>query len=480
MNNISDEALTNIVKQVVMGNLMGGYNSPDAQTVRIPAAGAAGEYGVFDSMDDAINAAEEAQQKYLFMTMEERDRFVEVIRNTVIDETALQIMSVMGVEETGMGNVHDKMIKNRAAALNSPGTEDLITEAISGDRGLTITEYCPFGVLGSVTPATNPSETIICNSIGMLAAGDSVVFSPHPRAKKLSVWLVQLLNKELIGAGAPANLITTVREPSVEKTNELMSHPKIRMIVTTGGPGIVKLALSSGKKAIGAGAGNPPVVVDETADLAKAAKDIVSGCAFDNNLPCIAEKEVVAVDCIADELIGNMRANGAYLLTDPAVISALWEMTSNGKGGPNKDFVGKDALYIADKAGITVPADTKVLLLEADKDHPFVRTEMMMPILPVVRARDVDEAIDLAKVFENGNRHTSMMHSRNVEKLSRMGKIMETTIFVKNGPSYAGIGVGGEGSTTFTIAGPTGEGITSARAFCRKRRCVMTDVMHIR
>lgn len=479
MKNVTDETISRIVKQVVMDNLMGS----DSATVPSGACannGDCGEYGVFESMGAAIEASEAAQQEYLFMTMEDRERFVQVIRDTVTEETALRIMSVMSVEETGMGNVHDKMIKNRAAALNSPGTEDLDTEALSGDKGLTITEYCPYGVLGSITPATNPSETIICNSIGMLAAGDSVVFSPHPRAKNLSVWLVQLLNKELEKAGAPANLITTVREPSVEKTNEMMQHPKIRMIVTTGGPGIVKLALSSGKKAIGAGAGNPPVVVDETANIPKAAKDIVSGCSFDNNLPCIAEKEVVAVDCIADELIRYMCDNGAYLITDKAVIENLWQLTSNGKGSPNKDFVGKDALYIAEKAGIAVPQNTKVLLFEADKDHPFVRTEMMMPILPVVRADNVDEAIRLAKIFENGNRHTSMMHSRNVEKLSKMGKIMETTIFVKNGPSYAGIGVGGEGSTTFTIAGPTGEGITSARSFCRKRRCVMTDAMHIR
>lgn len=475
MKHINDEELAKIVKQVVMDNLIQSGSSEHAVNCNT-----CGEYGVFDSMEEAINASEAAQQEYLFMTMADRERFVKVIKDTVTEETALKIMSVMSVEETGMGNVHDKIIKNRAAALNSPGTEDLVTEAQSGDNGLTITEYCPFGVLGAVTPATNPSETIICNSIGMLAAGNSVVFSPHPRAKKLSVWLVQLLNKELIKAGAPANLITTVREPSVDKTNEMMHHPKIRMLVTTGGPGIVKIALSSGKKAIGAGAGNPPVVVDETANILKAAKDIVNGCSFDNNLPCIAEKEVVAVDCIADELIRNMCANGAYLITGSSEIANLWALVSDKNGGPNKDFVGKDALYIADKAGISVPKDTKVLLLEADKDHPFVTTEMMMPILPVVRASDVDEAIRLAKIFENGNRHTSMMHSRNVEKLSKMGKIMETTIFVKNGPSYAGIGVGGEGTTTFTIAGPTGEGITSARAFCRKRRCVMADAMHIR
>lgn len=474
--NISDEMLEKIVKQVVMDNVQNGSTGCTSGS----AVCAGGELGVFDSMDDAIKAAEKAQAEYLFCPMQDRQRYVQTIRDAVTDETALNIISVMGVEETGMGNVHDKLIKNRAAAENSPGIEDLPTEALSGDKGLTITEYCAFGVIGSITPATNPSETIICNSIGMLAAGNSVVFSPHPRAKQLTKWLVQLLNKKLIEAGAPANLITTVSAPSVERTNEMMNHPKVRMIVATGGPGIVKLALSSGKKAIGAGAGNPPAVVDETADIKKAAIDIVSGCSFDNNLPCIAEKEVVAVDCIADELIRHMTENGAFLIRDRDTIENLWKLTSNEKGGPKTDFVGKSALYILDKMGIKAPAETKVILMEAEKDHPFVRVEMMMPILPVVRAKDVDEAIELAKVFENGNRHTSMMHSKNVEKLTKMAKLMETTIFVKNAPSYAGIGVGGEGTTTFTIAGPTGEGITSARSFCRKRRCVMSDQLHIR
>ncbi len=437
-------------------------------------------FGVFTCMDDAVGAAELAQMAYLCYSMEDRERFVQTIKTTVTAPDVLKIISLMSVEETGMGNYEQKLIKNRAAALNSPGTEDLVTEAKSGDKGLTLVEYCPFGVCGAITPATNPSETIICNSIGMLAAGNSVVFSPHPRAKKLSAWLVELLNKRLIEQGAPANLITTIREPSIESTNEMMKHPKIRMLVATGGPGIVKLVMSSGKKAIGAGAGNPPVVVDETANIEKAAIDIVNGCSFDNNLPCIAEKEVVAVDCIADELIRCMTQHGAWLMTDPAQIQALWELVSNDKGGPDVNFVGKSAAYILEKAGLPVPDGVKVILMETPGDHPFVREEMMMPILPVVRARNVDEAIDMARVFENGNRHTAMMHSTNVEKLTKMAKLLQTTIFVKNAPSYAGIGVGGEGFTTFTIAGPTGEGLTSARSFCRKRRCVMSDALHIR
>jgi len=439
-----------------------------------------GSCGVFECMDEAINAAEVAQAAYLRYPMADRERFVQVIRDTILEPDTLKMISLMAVEESGMGKYEHKLIKNELAARKTPGTEDLITEAQSGDAGLTLVEYCAFGVIGAITPATNPSETIINNSISMLAGGNSVVFSPHPRAKKLSCWMVELLNQNLVAAGAPANLIVTIREPSFDSTKEMMNHPKVRMLVATGGPGIVKMVMSSGKKAIGAGAGNPPVVVDETANIKKAAIDIINGCSFDNNLPCIAEKEVVAVNCIADELIYHMTQNGACLISCPNQIQALWELVSNDKGGPDTAFVGKSAAYILEKAGLPVPAGVKVIIMDVPGDHPFVREEMMMPILPIVRANNVDEAIEMALVFENGNRHTAMMHSMNVEKLTKMAKLLQTTIFVKNNPSYSGIGVGGEGHTTFTIAGPTGEGLTSARSFCRKRRCVMADALHIR
>lgn len=280
--------------------------------------------------------------------------------------------------------------------------------------------------------------------------------------------------------GAPRNLIVTVKEPSIDNTNIMMNHPKIRMLVATGGPGIVKAVMSTGKKAIGAGAGNPPVVVDETADVEKAAKDIVDGCSFDNNLPCIAEKEVVAVDQIADYLISNMKSNGAYELKDPKIIQQLVELVTKDGKKPVTAFVGKSAQYILDQVGIQVGPEIKVIIMEAPKDHPFVQVELMMPILPIVRVPNVDEAIEFAVEVEHGNRHTAMMHSRNVDKLTKMAKDIETTIFVKNGPSFAGIGVGGMGHSTFTIAGPTGEGLTSAKSFCRIRRCVIKDAFHIK
>ena len=440
----------------------------------------AGDWGIFATMDEAINAAEAAQRKYMSCTMADRAKFIQVIRDVALKKENLEYMSRATVEETGMGGYEYKITKNILAATKTPGVEDLTTEALSGDDGLTLVEYSPFGVIGAITPTTNPTETVICNSIGMLAAGNSVVFSPHPRAKNVTIFLIKALNRALAEAGAPANLIVTVAEPSIENTNAMMKNPKVRMLVATGGPSIVKTVLSSGKKAIGAGAGNPPVVVDETANIEKAAKDIVDGCSFDNNLPCIAEKEIIAVDSIADYLIFNMKKNGAYEIKDKATIDKLVELVTKDGKGPKTEFVGKSAQYILDKIGITVGPEIKVILMEADEFHPFVQEELMMPILPLVRVKDVDTAIDMAIRVEHGFRHTAIMHSRNVDKLSKMAKLIQTTIFVKNGPSYAGIGVGGMGYTTFTIAGPTGEGLTSAKSFARKRRCVLVGGFDIR
>lgn len=437
-------------------------------------------YGLFSTIEEAIEASEKAQKKLLYTGMADRQKYVDVIRKTVLNKENLELISRLAVEETEIGCYEHKLIKNRLAAEKTPGTEDLISEAVTGDNGLTLIEYCPFGVIGAITPTTNPTETIINNSISMIAGGNTVLFSPHPRAKKVSRLLVKMLNKALIEAGAPSDLISMVEEPSLENTEKMISNPKVRLLVATGGPSIVKKVLSSGKKAIGAGAGNPPVVVDETADIKKAAKDIVDGCSFDNNVPCIAEKEVFAVDSICDHLIQYMKDNGAYLMTDRQQIQELKALVTTEKGGPKTSFVGKSAVYILDQLGVKVPDSVRVIIMEVPKDDLFVQEEMMMPILPIVRVSDVDTAIEYAYEAEQGNRHTAIMHSQNVEKLSKMAKILETTIFVKNAPSFAGIGAGGEGHTTFTIAGPTGEGLTSARSFCRKRKCVLADAFSIR
>jgi len=440
--------------------------------------------GVFDDMNDAIAAAQEGYKAVRAMSVEKREKIITEIRRLTREEAS--IMAEMGVKETGMGRVDHKTAKHLLVADKTPGTEDIVSAAKTGDYGLTLVEMAPFGVVGAITPSTNPSETVICNSIGMIAAGNGVVFNPHPNAIATSNYAVDLVNRACRAMGGPEILVCSMKKPTLESAAIMQSHPLIRLLVCTGGPGVVKAVLSSGKKAIGAGAGNPPVIVDDTADIKKAGKDIIDGCTFDNNLPCIAEKEVFAFRNIADELISVMLKNGAYMI-DSAQAARLADIVlvdkTDKKGNVrkivNRDCVGRDAKVILSKLGITVSDDIRCIICETDFNHPFVQEELMMPILPIVRVDNIDQAIELAVKAEHGNRHTAHMHSKNVDNLSNFAKAVETTIFVKNAPSYAGIGFGGEGHATFTIAGPTGEGITSARSFTRQRRCVMAENFRI-
>lgn len=441
--------------------------------------------GIFEDMNDAIAAAQAGYKAIRAMSLDEREKIIAEIRNLCRKEAA--IMANLGVTETKMGRVEHKTAKHMLVADKTPGTADIVAQVKTGDHGLTLTEMAPFGVVGSITPSTNPSETVICNSIGMIAAGNGVVFNPHPHAIATSNYAVDLVNRASAAAGGPEILVASMVKPTLDSAQVMYNHPAIRLLVCTGGPGVVRSVLSSGKKAIGAGAGNPPVIVDDTADIQKAGKDIIDGCSFDNNLPCIAEKEVFAFNNIADELISVMKKNGAYQITaDQAARLAdiVLVDTKNPKTGIikktiNRECVGRDAKVLLAKIGVNVGDEVRCIICEAPFEHPFVQTELMMPILPIVRVHDIDEAIDLAVKAEHGCRHTAHMHSKNVDNLTRFARAVETTIFVKNAPSYAGIGFGGEGHTTFTIAGPTGEGLTSARSFTRYRRCVMTDNFRI-
>ena len=478
---IDPDKLEATIREVLAGLAAEGSPAPKAATGAPPPTPRDSEPvgdGVFADMDSAVEAAHKAQREYLTYSLADRRRFVAAIRDVMLEEANLNYMSEQAVAQSGMGDIGHKYLKNKVAAQNTPGVEDLVTEAWSGDDGLTTVEYSPYGVIGAITPTTNPTETITCNAIGMLAAGNAVVFSPHPRVAKLSCWQVRLLNQTLRAAGAPDNLITTVTAPSLENTNAMMAHPKVRMLVATGGPGIVNAVLCSGKKAIGAGAGNPPAVVDESADLEHAAKCIVDGASFDNNLPCTAEKEIIAVDAIAEMLKFCMIKYGAYEATGAEIAALEQLLVADGK--PKTEWVGKPAARILEAIGVNPPPGVRLIVLEAAADHPFVVHELMMPVIGLVRVPDVDAAIDLAVELEHGNRHTAIMHSLNVHKLTKMGKLIQTTIFVKNGPSYCGIGIGGEGYSTFTIAGPTGEGLTSARSFARRRRCVLVGDLNIR
>ncbi|WP_314190578.1 aldehyde dehydrogenase EutE, partial [Yersinia massiliensis] len=355
------------------------------------------------------------------------------------------------------------------------------TTALTGDGGMVLFEYSPFGVIGSVAPSTNPTETIINNSISMLAAGNAVYFSPHPGAKAVSLDLIAQIEAIIFNSCGIRNLVVTVQEPSFEATQQMMAHDKIPLLAITGGPAIVAMGMKSGKKVIGAGAGNPPCLVDETAELAKAAQDIVSGASFDYNLPCIAEKSLIVVESVADRLLQQMQAFDALLISNPQDVDSLRKACLTPQGHANKNLVGKSPIELLKAAGLACPAKApRLLLVEVAGDDPLVTTEQLMPLLPVVRVKDFDAALTLALQVEGGLHHTATMHSQNVSRLNLAARLLQTSIFVKNGPSYAGIGVGGEGFTTFTIATPTGEGTTSARTFARQRRCVLTNGFSIR
>lgn len=471
---INPKEIEQVVKAVLAS--IGASSATDAT----PALGETCAPGVFLELDDAVAAATQAQKSLHSVAL--RDRAIAAIR--AAGERHARELAELAVEETGMGRVDDKTAKNIAQALHTPGTECLQAQVLTGDHGLTLIENASWGVIASVTPSTNPAATVINNAISMIAAGNSVVFAPHPAARRVSQRTISLLNEAMVAAGAPANLITTVKTPDIETAQRLFRYPGIGLLVVTGGEAVVEAARKhTDKRLIAAGAGNPPVVVDETADLARAGRDIVRGASFDNNIICADEKVLIVVDSVADRLKAEMLKHDAVELSAEQARQLLPlllpKVDEHGRGSVSRDWVGRDAVKIAAAIGLQVPATTRLLLVETPAEHPFAITEMMMPVLPLVRVANVDQAIDLAVKLEGGCHHTAAMHSSNLRNLDRMANAIDTSIFVKNGPCIAGLGFGGEGWTTMTITTPTGEGVTSARTFVRLRRCVMVDQLRI-
>ncbi|KAF1080943.1 MAG: CoA-acylating propionaldehyde dehydrogenase [Candidatus Rifleibacterium amylolyticum] len=445
-------------------------------TLPTPSVASGRGRGIFDSVDDAVAAATRAQKQLVDLPLKTRAAIIANMRKRALEK--VEELAKLANQETGYGRVDDKIQKNKLVIEKTPGVEDLVPEACSGDHGLTLTERAPYGVIGAITPSTNPTATVINNSISMVSAGNAVVFAPHPAAAKCSQFAMSVLNDAIVEAGGPENVLVTVASASIENAQKIMTHPGIRLLAVTGGPAVVEAASKSRKKYVAAGPGNPPAVVDETADLKKAARDIVSGASLDNNVLCIAEKEIIVVESVADELKKHLRNSGAYEAS-PREIAQLEKVCLDAKGMPNRKLVGRNASVIMQEIGVNIPPETRIVLCETAPDHPFVVEELLMPVIPLVRVRDVHAAIDLAVKVEHGNRHTAVMHSKNIDNLHKMARMCDCSIFVKNGPSYAGLGLGGEGTTTMTIASPTGEGITTARSFTRLRRCVIVDSFRI-
>lgn len=474
---ITDELVRSVVQEVVAGLRNGHANGQASAPKRTTAA----SWGVFEDVNSAVAAAGAAQKEFERRGLEDRRKAVQCIRRICIEQA--EPLGREEFEETKIGRLDHKIAKLIVAGEKTPGVEFLRTDTASGENGIALTEYAPFGLIGIITPVTHSLPTLAGNGINMLASGNAIVCNPHPSGARIACKGVELFNKAIHQAIGINNLLTIIGTPTLESAQAIFDHRDVRLLCVTGGPAVGRAALRSPKRAIVAGPGNPPVVVDETADLDRAARSIIMGGAYDNNLLCIGEKEVFAVESIFDELMEAMTRHKGYRL-DARQIEALTKAAfvpseDKSKLLVNKDLIGADAAVLAEHAGVKVPKDTELVFGETTAEHPFVDHEQMMPFVPFVRVRDVDTAIALAKKYEHGFKHTSLIHSRNLETITRMGREMDTTLFIQNGPSMAGLGLGGEGYLSFSIATPTGEGVTTPLTFTRQRRSSTVGSMRV-
>lgn len=439
-----------------------------------------GSWGVFSCVDEAIAAASDAYQQLSKAPLSARVQAVSLIKQICHDQA--EELGRLEFQETKIGRLEHKIEKLKVMQ-RVPGVEWLKPDAYSGDTGLTIIEQAPFGVIGVLTPVTHSLPTLASNAISMLAGGNTLVVNPHPSGANVACEGVRRFNQAIYKATKLENLITIVNKPTLESAGAIFKSRGVKMLCVTGGPAVARAAMESRKKAIVAGPGNPPVIVDETADLDHAARSIIAGASYDNNLLCIGEKQVFVVAKVYTDFLAAMSRQGAYRLTSNQT-AALTKLAfpvnkETGEANLNRDLIGKDAATLANLIGLKVTSQTPLLFGETDVSNAFVRHEQMMPFLPIVSARDFPHALDMALESEHGYRHTSLIHSRDVGRMTEMGRAMETTLFIKNGPSMAGIGIGGEGYVSFSIATPTGEGVTTPSTFTRQRRCTLSDALRV-
>ena len=491
-SSLDDTVIRNVVEEV-LGRL---GHVPQKSPTPAPAAEAAAPapssrasssgrpLGVFPDAALACEAAAAAFLQLVEGGMAARRKVVEIVK--VLSRQHAEEWGRIEFEETKIGRL-DHKVEKLVGLRAIPGVEFLQPYALSGDHGITHEEYCPFGVIGAVTPSTHSIPTLSANIISMVSAGNAVVFNAHPNASRCAAMALRVYNEAIERETGIRNLATIIESPTIESFKAMCANEHVRLLCVTGGPGVVKAAMQTGKRAVCAGPGNPPVLVDDTADLDNAARCIILGGGYDNNLLCIGEKEVFVLDKVADALLQAMERAGAIRLNSAQVeklTKAAFTFPAGQGGGcshpvVNKDFIGKDASILAKHAGAPAPDKAPLLFGETDADHPFVIEEQMMPFVPFVRVRSVAEGIVAAKKAEHNYRHTSIIHSKNVDHMTAMARALDTTIFVKNGSCLAGLGNGGEGYPSFSIATPTGEGITNPRTFTRVRRCVMVDNLRI-
>jgi propionaldehyde dehydrogenase len=476
-----DEKLVNQIVDAVVQRLSAEETQADPK-VNPTTPQATNRYGVLQNIQACISATVGAQKKLLNLPLETRGRIIQAIRET--GKANAREYARMEFEETGLGKLEDNADKN-SSSCEVLGMEDLVPEVFAGDKGVTIIERIPVGVIASIHPITNAAPSILFNAIMMISGGNAVVVNPHPKTKQVSARVVGDLNKAIIATGGPPDCICCLEEPSVPSAQQLMTHPDIGMIAVTGGHGVVDFATKTGKRVIAGGPGNPPVVVDETADLDRAAKCIVQGAGFSNCIACASEKEIFVVESVADQLKENLKKYGAYEISasqgEKLLEHIFKEVKEPGKSGViNMEYIGKTPQFILKSIGLEVEPQVQIVILETSNDHPLVWTEQIMPVLPLIRCRNVDQAIEWALAAEQNFGHTMAIHSNSLTNIRKMASKASCASFVKNGAcGLGGVGVTGEGYVSFHIA-TNGEGHTRPKSFTRIRRCVMTDDLRYR
>lgn len=502
MSGIDQDALRGVVERVLtdLGKI-GGASAPAAPKSNSTPASAEpksdcscgggggstsvpkGAYGVFNCVNQAAQAAHDSFLQLKKLGLEGRSRIIEIVKGICAANT--EGWGKFELAETKIGRLDHKIAK--LEIMNKvPGVEWLRPYALSGDDGITLEEYAPYGVVGAILPVTHSVPTLTGNVINMVAAGNAIVFNPHPGGAKSASMATREYNKAIAREFGIENLICCIENPSLESFEKITKHELIAIMAITGGPAVVKAAMQSGKRSICAGPGNPVVVIDDTADLDRAAECIIQGAAFDNNLLCIGEKAVFVMGSVYSRFLQSMEKAGAAKLNSAELerLSAAAFTYKDDGGGcshpvVNRDFIGASPQTLAQAAGSRVPNGCELLFAETDADHPYVQEEQMMPMVPIISVPDFETGVAQAKETEHGYRHSAIIHSTNVANMTYMGREMDTTIYVKNGPCVAGLGLGGEGYLSYSVATTTGEGITTPKTFTRVRRCVMVENLRI-
>ncbi|MGF1530247.1 MAG: aldehyde dehydrogenase [Puniceicoccaceae bacterium] len=480
MSQLNESAIRDVVAEVIAQLRASGKLETSS-----PKIGKGKRHGVFEDAASAARAARSGFEQLSKKGWAGRAKVVEIVKTMCSQKS--ETWGKLEFEETKIGRLEHKIAKLEGIK-NVLGTEYLTPHGMSGDAGITMDESAPWGVVGCITPVTHSIPTISGNIVNIVAAGNAVVFNPHPGGAACAATAIEAFNEAIEAALGITNLICTVEKPSLESFNELCASEDINLLCITGGPAVVAAAMKTGKRALCAGPGNPPVVVDDCSalDFNKVARDIIFGGGFDNNLLCIGEKQIFAVGAAYEKIREALARQGAVMLNGQqteAIKREVFDIKDGGGGCShavlNRKYVGADAAVLGKLAGLNLDPRVEMLIAETEADDLFVEEEQMMPLLPLVRTSSFAEAVSLAKESEHNYKHSAMVHTMNVSNMTLMARAMDTSIFVKNGPCTAGLGMGGEGYISFSIATTTGEGITTPRTFTRFRRCTLVDQLNL-